>query len=129
MRFSEDEVDAALCLWEECILRMQIAKDDARREGGNPIDAMEEEPYWNFLRGGEGAANARNMCILLSPDAEACWQIANSEFGFDDSFDWEFIPLWVDEVMELTTYQDLNSKWWTYLAYKVTERWRRETGA
>ena len=115
--YTSDEVDAALCLWEESLMR-QI--DHKKKHGHDSID-----PLFDWLRGGvQGAACARDMCIELSPDIEATYVIARDEFGFDDSFDWEFVPRWADYAMELTETHHLTPTWFKWIAYKVTEDWR-----
>jgi hypothetical protein len=106
-----DEAEAAMCLWEECLLRRSQNQND----------------LFDWLRGGEGMADARSMCIEYATDIEQSWQIAYNEFGFDDSFDWEFVPRWADYAMELTQYQLLTANWRPYLAYKVTECWKQDT--
>jgi hypothetical protein len=116
--YTEEEVDAAMCIWEECLMR-QISW---KKENGPYPDTG--PPLFDWLRGGEGAAAARDMCIMLAPDVEACWLLAHDEFGFDDSFDWEFVPRWLDHAMELTETHHLTPTWLKYLAYKVTEDWR-----
>lgn len=115
--YTENEVEAAMCLWEECLLR-QMNNDDE---------------LYNWLRGGElrcgeGAASARLQCILLAKDAEYSWRIAHEHFGFDDSFDWEFVPLWLDHAMDLTETHFITPQWCHYLAYKATEQWRNRNG-
>lgn len=103
------DCEAAMCLWEECLLRRN----------------QNEDNLFDWLRGGEGTANARDMCIELATDLEQSWQIAYDEFGFDDSFDWEFVPRWADEAMDLTEWETLTPRWWKYLAWKVTESWKQ----
>lgn len=120
--FSSDEVEAAMCIWEECIHRLA----EARSRGG--IEAQEQDELWNWLRGGEGAACARDMCIRLCRDLEQCYLMARDWFGFDDSFDWEFVPRWCDYAMEVTEEHDLTAPWHKYIAYKVTYDWRETFG-
>lgn len=108
-----DEAEAAMCLWEECIHRLRDCHPSNR----------DTEPLWNWLRGGEGAASARDMCLRLAKDIEYSYSVAR-EMGFDDSFDWEFIPRWADYAMEVTEEHLLSPKWGHYIAYKVMESWR-----
>ena len=110
--YTEDEVEAAMCLWEECLLRRM----------------NNDEEVFHWLRAGEGAASARLQCILLAKDTEYSWQIAREHFGFDDSFDWEFVPLWLNYAMDLTETHHITPKWCHYLAYKATEEWRNKYG-
>jgi hypothetical protein len=114
--YTDEEVDAALCLWEECLLR----KVGARSKGG--LEAMEAEPLWVWLSAGEGAASARDMCLQLAKDIELSYQYARL-IGFDDSFDWEFVPRWADYAMEVTEEHFLDDKWNRFIAKKVTEDW------
>ena len=116
---TSDECEAAMCLWEECLLRQVLHKQEHGRD--------EEDPLFLWLAEGEGTASARDKCMDLAVDIEGSYQIARDEFGFDDCFDWEFVPRWADEAMELTEYQYITKNWWSYLAYKVTERWKYET--
>lgn len=116
-----DETEAAMCLWEECLGRM----NHCRHMGG--MSAMEECEMWNWLRCGEGAANARQQCIELAPHIEGSYRIAYNLLGFDDSFDWEFVPRWADHAMELEKYHELTPKWASYLAHKVVRDWKCET--
>lgn len=116
--YTEDEVEAAMCIWEECIMR-QI---DWKKEHGPYPDIG--PPLFDWLRGGEGVASARDMCIMLAPDVEESWKIAHKHFGFDDPFDWEFVPRWLDYAMELSETHIITPIWLKYLAYKVTEDWR-----
>jgi hypothetical protein len=106
--YSTDEVEAAMCIWEECINR-RLEKDDK---------------LFDWLRGGEGVASARDMCIQLCGDLEESYLLAREWFGFDDSFDWEFVPRWCSYVMELTEEHDLVAPWHKYIAYKVTCEWK-----
>lgn len=117
-KLTYDECEAAMCLWEECLNRL-----DLRRKSGG-YDAMEQCDLWNWLRGGEGAASARDMCMQLAKDIELSYKWACEAYGFDDSFDWEFIPRWANEAMEVTEYHQLDDGWNRYIAYKVTEDWR-----
>lgn len=116
--FTRDEAEAAMCLWEECIMRQfQWKKENGPYPDIGP-------PLYDWLRGGEGTAMARDMCLEYASDIEACYEIATEEFGFDDSFDWEFVPRWADYAMELTEEHYLTPQWHKYLAYKITEDWR-----
>ena len=76
------------------------------------------------MRGGEGAASARDACLSFATDIEYCYTVARDQFGFDDSFDWEFVPRWADYAMEVTEEHMLTEEWLRYIAYKVTEDWK-----
>lgn len=102
-----DETEAAMCLWEHCL--------HTRSQGCDLL--------WDWLRGGEGAANARDMCIRLAPDIERSYQIAR-KCGFDDSFDWEFVPRWAALAMEITNDYDLYQEWIDYIGRRVFYDWK-----
>lgn len=100
-----------MCLWEECINRQHVRDDTV----------------FDWLRGGEGAASARDMCILLAPDIEFSYNVAKA-YGFDSCFDWDFVPYWVDLAMEICETYELNESWLRYIGYKAAwwekkERW------
>lgn len=120
MMYTSQEVDAAMCLWEECIMRQVSWRNEHGITDTGP-------PMFDWLRGGEGAASARDMCVCLAKDLEESWKVAHEKYGFDDSFDWEFVPRWADEAMDLTEWENLTPRWHKYLAWKVTERWKSET--
>ena len=105
--FSYDEVDAAMCLWEECIRRQGVRDDD----------------LFHWLADGEGACAARDRCIDLARYVEHSYQVARA-FRFDDSFDWEFVPVWADIAMEVTQEHPISPVWSAYIGYKVTALWR-----
>lgn len=105
--WSEDEIDAALCLWEECIRRRQLGDDE----------------FFDWLRGGEGAANARDMCVQLAKDCETSYQVAR-ECGFDDSFDWEFVPLWVNLAITITNEHEMKAPWIDYMGRRIYYDWK-----
>lgn len=126
MLYSYDECEAALCLWEECLHRISNARKRAKSAGESWIDAQDNEELWNWLRGGEGAACARSMCIDLARDIEQSYMFAR-DLGFDDSFDWEFVPRWADHAMDVSEEHYLDEKWNRYIAAKVVEDWKNAT--
>lgn len=64
--------DAAMCLWEEALDKPEI---------------MER------LKDGEGAVAARDYVqTVLAPLCDLSWQYAIRVLGYDDAFDWEFVP-------------------------------------
>lgn len=105
--YTEEHMDAALCIWEYCMFR-RIRND---------------ESVFDWLRGGEGAAAARDMCIRLAKDCEKSYQIAN-HLGFDDSFDWEFVPAWVELAMHITHQHDLAPEWVDFMGRKIYYDWK-----
>lgn len=108
--YTYDECEAAMCIWEEAIHR-QAVKDDE---------------LFKWLAGGEGAATARGMCIELAKDIELSYHVAKM-YGFDDCFDWDFVPMWATLAMEVTEEHDLTEKWLRWIGYKIAwwakERW------
>lgn len=90
-----EEVEAAMCIWEYALL-CRIEDDDS---------------VYNFLRCGEGASKARLMCIDL---AMVCEEAYNAAFkaGFDDSFDWEFVPMFVRAAMKANPAEINNLSVW-----------------
>lgn len=107
--YTEDEVDAALCIWEYCLL-CRDADDDS---------------VFDWLRGGEGAALARNMCIMLAKDCDASYAVAVA-LGYDVAFDWEFVPRWVREAMHLSTFASLEGPWIDYMGRRIYDEFRLE---
>ena len=75
--WTQDEIDAAMCIWEHSLLRRSVGDDS----------------IFDWLRGGEGACCARQQCIELAKDCDQSYHIA-TELGYDTSFDWEFVPSW-----------------------------------
>lgn len=102
--FNYDECEAAMCLWEESIQRQHMRDDE----------------LFGWLAGGEGAARARGMCIELAKDIEYSYNVAKA-FGFDDCFDWDFVPMWADLAMEISAFSDLTEPWLRYIGYKAAE--------
>jgi len=86
LAFTFSEAEAAMCLWEDCL----------RRCGNGEGDAV-----FDWLRCEEGAAAARQKCLELAEVVELSYDIAFAD-GYDDSFDWEFVPRWLDLAMEQT---------------------------
>ena len=101
---TDNHVDAALCIWEYA-LHCRISDDDS---------------VYDWLRGGEGAASARQQCIELCEDCDKSYQIAVA-LGYDTCFDWEFVPRWVREAMRLTEKHDLDP-WIDYIGRKIFDR-------
>lgn len=100
--YEEAEVEAAMCIWEHALfLRLQ-----------------DDDTVYDWLRGGEGAASARQMSIELCRDLETSYQVA-VERGYDDSFDWEFTPRWLKLAMEITEENDLTAGWLNYMGVKI----------
>lgn len=107
--FTEEEVEAAMCLWEYCIL----------------CRSHNDDTVFDWMRGGEGAANARQMCIDLAKDCEKSYILAN-QLGYDTSFDWEFVPAWVRLAMNITETHELTEAWITYMGMEIYREFRLE---
>jgi hypothetical protein len=105
--YTRDECEGAMCLWEYCLL--QRSNDD--------------DSVFDWMRGGEGAANARDMCIDLASDLEQSYRVAKA-FGYDDCFDWDFVPRWVSIAMQITEEHTLEGPWITYLGLEAYRDWR-----
>lgn len=70
--------EAAMCIWEH---------------------ALENSEFMDWLRGDEGQAVARQMVIdYLAEHCEISYILAK-EWGFDDSFDWEYVPKYCQALM------------------------------
>lgn len=107
--WSEDEVDAAMCLWEYCIT----------------CQALDDESVFDWLRGGEGAAAARRQCVLLAEDCDTSYKTA-AELGYDVSFDWDFVPAWVQMAMDLSSEHDLTAAWIDFIGRSIYREFRLE---
>lgn len=107
--WSDGQVEAALCLWELSLTN--------RCEGDDSV--------YDWLRGGEGAASARQRCIELAKDCEKSY-ITALELGYDTCFDWEFVPRWVREAMRLSEYCELTPPWIDYIGRKIYDEFRLE---
>jgi hypothetical protein len=77
--YTLNEVEAAMCIWEHAL--------HCRR--------VDEHPKW--LRD-EGAAANRITCLHMAPAMDAAYQAAVTHYEYDDCFDWEFVPLMLDNL-------------------------------
>ncbi len=105
--YSHDEAEAAMCLWENALHR-RIDDDDG---------------LYDWLRGGEGAACARDMCLRLAADIELAYKTAVDE-GFDDCFDWEFVPRWAEYAMEATMELRLGDAVNVDIGFAIAKEWK-----
>lgn len=99
---TENQTEAALCIWEYCL--------ECKSKGDDTV--------FEWLRSNQGAATARQQCIALAKGCDDSYQLAQT-LGYDDSFDWDFVPAWVDEAMSITETQDLNEHWIQYIGLKL----------
>lgn len=107
--WSEEEVEAAMCIWEFSLMNQHQGQDNV----------------FDWLRGGEGAASARQQCIELAKDLERSYQIAR-DFGFDTCFDWEFVPRWVILAMDITQTCELTPQWISYIGLEIAREFKHE---
>lgn len=107
--YTENEVDAALCIWEWCLL--------LRNDNDNSV--------FDWLRGNEGACSARYQAVMLAQDCEKSYRVA-VELGYDATFDWEFVPNWVTEAMRISVFANLEGPWIDYLGRKIYDEFRLE---
>lgn len=107
--YTEGEVEAAMCIWEYSISRQAVKEDDV----------------FDWLRGGEGAACARQQCIELCKDLDRSYHLARA-LGYDDCFDWEFVPRWVRLAMWIGETHDLTPAWITYIGMEIYREFRLE---
>lgn len=81
--FTYAEVEAAICIFEEAL--------HAAADGDRSL--------LDWLALGEGAVQARSSAIDMARSVELDWNAA-IHAGYDDSFDWEFVPRWLALVRE-----------------------------
>lgn len=106
---TNNQMDAALCLWEYCLM----------------CQGQDDDSVYDWLRGGEGAASARQQCIELAEDCDTSYQIA-VELGYDISFDWEFVPRWVRKVMNISELgHDITRGWIEYFGRAIYSDWKK----
>ncbi len=91
-----------MCLWEFA-LHCRVGNDDS---------------VFDWLRGGEGAAAARQQCMELAKDCENSYQRAVT-LGYDTSFDWEFVPRWMRMAMSISEKHDLTPWWVEYMGLAI----------
>jgi hypothetical protein len=86
-------IEAGMCLWEE--VHGRITDDNF--------------PDWVQAREAVGTAAMRSCCADMVEQLEADWVLAQ-ERGYDDSFDWEFVPVWVNLNVEFDPVNGLKLK-------------------
>lgn len=107
--WSDDEVEAALCIWEHALSSQHQGMED----------------IFDWLRAGEGSSAARQQAIALAKDCERSYLIA-VELGYDAPFDWEFVPKWVQLAMDITETHCLTRSWITYIGMEIYREFRLE---
>lgn len=88
--YSEEEMDAALCIWEVAV--DPRATDHIKKRG--------EGMFVDWMKEGEGFAHARDNAVHLAKFCELAYIYAKHH-GFDDSFDWEFVPRFCDRAHKM----------------------------
>ncbi|CAB4197181.1 hypothetical protein UFOVP1304_55 [uncultured Caudovirales phage] len=101
----DESIEDAMCLWE-VILTLPNAERDWWLDGG--------------------AAAARSLVAELSPFCSAAYEHAVSR-GFDDCFDWEFCPAWIEIVSVRSIERDLHpcetASAYKTIAEEIVARW------
>jgi hypothetical protein len=84
--YSQDEMEAALCIWEAV------------------LDVMLKQPTRSEFFGEHGSWDIRIACGHLAAHCERIWQ-AFTNNGADDTvtFDWEFVPAYVAHCVDWKT--------------------------
>lgn len=90
-----EERDAAACLWEAALA--------LRHELSGKIDVPHALTPWQgaFLSEweDEGTASMRYMIADMAPDCHRDYLGAVEHHGYDDSFDWEYVPTWLNAAL------------------------------
>lgn len=90
-----EERDAAACLWEAALA--------LRHELSGKIDVPHALTPWQgaFLSEweDEGTASMRYMIGDMAPDCHRDYLGAVEHHGYDDSFDWEYVPTWLNAAL------------------------------
>lgn len=82
MTYTRDQVDAAMCVWEELLSRRSS-------DGDYPLN-----DYWDWY----GSCQVRDDCIAIAVWVEAIWDGMGQRIWDNDIFDWEFVPRMLDQV-------------------------------
>jgi hypothetical protein len=76
--YTETVAVDAIAIWEIALCDPASRKD-------------REAAILDWLKAGEGMATGRQYAVIISEQVGLAWERAN-EAGFDDGFDWEFVP-------------------------------------
>ena len=82
LEFSYEHLEAAACMWEHVLEQLRPR---------NPVQTP-----WHEYREAYGMANLRERVILHSRELERHYQEAR-ENGYDQPFDWEFVPKYMED--------------------------------
>lgn len=91
-RFTFDEVDAALCAWEDFdanTTERTVAQEDYRKHTRVAMGNWREH---------NGTCAAREACVRLGVWIDAVWRAAGGGEVLGIVFDWEFVPYLMDMV-------------------------------
>lgn len=90
MTYTEAEVDAALCVWDELLSkRSMLSAEEYRTEQERAFDT-----YWN----NNGYAVMRQYAVSLGRWAEEVWLLLSDDQRDVECFDFEFLPRLLDLV-------------------------------
>lgn len=102
------EVEAALCMWEHAVTPDGLMN-------------IKSKPFLDWLAGEEGYAHARMAVIHLAPFCEISYIWAKHN-GYDDCFDWEFVPAWCQYAMKRTP-AVISAEWAISIGKSIYEDW------
>jgi len=85
--FDDNEVHTAMCIWEEVLDRLN--------------DDYAPQNKWETYRSNFGTATLRQHVIEFARPIEDAWEAMHPD-EFDDPFDWEFVPLFLDVCVTYT---------------------------
>lgn len=105
-----DAVEASMCVWEYLF-------DDTDDQG-------ELAFFYGACDG--GMPELRRLVIELGPDFHAAWEVAHADGeGFDDPFDWEFIPRLVQEIRRANvTFQEVDRDLLVAMGDDIRRMWQ-----
>lgn len=90
MPSSLELAEAACCIWEEFLALKARAQNSPLYPGGQGDRLLKT---WES----EGTAQMRLNAINLAERCHMDWRKAVDERGYDDPFDWDFVPRWISE--------------------------------
>jgi hypothetical protein len=87
-----DQIEAACCIWEALLETMKNV--DHQLSMGMPCDVWDLKLLQGFQD--HGASEMRHLAITHAHQCHMDYAKA-VEDGYDDAFDWDFVPTWVEE--------------------------------
>ena len=115
-----DLMEAAMCLWEAVLSNFHVivSRDDSERKDDSARD--QNIVYWWE---GVGTACVRLHMIDFAEPCHEAWVLAHRDGeGFDDPFDWEFVPWFVHNCIDWTEGGPELKSDWRELATKLGEK-------